>query len=427
MSPPKLSTQLRTSCPLGPGLLSPLTLVFLASSCARLAGLDAERKPGSVTVADSGTLDSGLADSLSTSQVASGQSDSSVAVSGSIFDGAVEASTLGTNAPASNSSVMYSATSETDGGAIHGHGWPGSATHDASSFPTGSVVGIHPEDTSAIVEGSGGTTDAGASWETSSSRPRSGSSSNDVSSRTDVSSGYPTESLDAGPTTDEQTTDLGIACGSDSFEQWRETSTCWQQLNSAGITDYAIEDGRLVLSVSSRSAFWTNLSGVALYQMVDAADFIVEAHVRVRRSGTENDAPLDGFSSAGLVLRDPAHETDMYVSATVGRDETDLGVMNRCGADGSSRRNTSFTTNSNAAWLRMCRLEGTLRVYHRLTEDDPWTQATWPYEPCPTLPQRLQVGVSTNRFGFDAAPVDGVFDDFRLATGDDVLFCTQSF
>jgi hypothetical protein len=227
-----------------------------------------------------------------------------------------------------------------------------------------------------------------------------------------------------------------------------------QRLVPSVITRDVVEEGWLKMAGRPVLGGWySDRSGPMAYTIV-TGDFLAETRVRAVKAGAPTGRPTGAFNSAGLLVRDPASGpgTMRWAMFNIGMQEEfygteikmtvpDFGGRNPHGLAGMKSRSTLWLTpvpdGIIEAELRLCRVGGELRFFHRLAGATGWTElqrtpqttvqgngsarptagvpdASGPMRFTRTgLPDTVQIGLIVNP-GMPPSDGEGWFDGLRL-------------
>lgn len=214
--------------------------------------------------------------------------------------------------------------------------------------------------------------------------------------------------------------------------------------------------GHLTMSPLSvaQTHWYSDSRGPLLYRQI-SGNFVAETRVQVGRASDINQIPSGGFSAGGFVIRDPASSPgeERWVMYNVGHQTNSFAREAKTTRPGSGASLSTLYLNtapagSNTVRLRVCRLGGEFRFYHRHASENDWVeegfsgatqvQGNGSQEPTPgvvqngvlrfsrpDMPAALQVGLLVGNW---SAPFDlrADFDYLRFGSVNVASDCLQS-
>jgi len=202
----------------------------------------------------------------------------------------------------------------------------------------------------------------------------------------------------------------------------KELSPDWAVLNGASF-DRRLDGGRLFMKPTKNTVWYKADQGSGLVKLVKG-NFKVSSTVRAHKA-SDPDKPVDvGYQFGGLIARDPASDAadakESYVFNVVGYRGDYLSVETKTTERDHSEVQGPAWPSADAE-LRICRLDGTFRVYKRPIGDKSW-ELGFTYERS-DLPATLQVGPIAYAFT-DKFDLDARFDEVKFAPVRTVDDCT---
>lgn len=170
------------------------------------------------------------------------------------------------------------------------------------------------------------------------------------------------------------------------------------------------------------SAWYQDLHGAFLHRLV-SGDFRVVTAVTVSSLANPEQGPSRQYTSAGLMVRDPASApgSENWVVMNLGFQQDSLATESKNTDDSVSVLQLRPTEGVRAAELAICRVGSTVRVFRRLLGSQSWEQDN-SYERA-DLPSTVQVGLMANAW---ETPADllAEFDYIRFDRPGDLQDCT---
>ena len=204
----------------------------------------------------------------------------------------------------------------------------------------------------------------------------------------------------------------------------------WKIYNREHLKTFEVQDGKLVLEPNakvSRIAWYMDDTGPLVYKQING-NFLAEIQLEVSSMKEPDRAPYGSFNSAGFVIRNPAstYKDQNWIMYNFGNQDFGFGREAKTTSDSESYLSiASAPSKFNSGKLRICRIDSTFYLYHKMENEKSWISEEASEEFVRNdLPEIVDVGMIINASG-TPKETRAEFDYIRFSDVGSKADCTK--